>query len=82
MNDLEKLKDFLGNEVAYSKQGMFVSQIKYVLGLLKETGSLGVKRQVSLLTRIIRGGRKKGELTNGGKKDLWERCLPIPYKIE
>lgn len=43
MKDLGKLKYFLGMEVAYSKQGIFISQKKYVLDLLKETGKLGCK---------------------------------------
>ncbi|RDX71963.1 hypothetical protein CR513_48619, partial [Mucuna pruriens] len=41
MKELAKLKYFLRIEVAYSKQGIFISQRKYVLGLLKETGKLG-----------------------------------------
>ncbi|RDX77240.1 Copia protein, partial [Mucuna pruriens] len=43
MKELEELKYFLGIEVAYSKQGIFISQRKYVLDLLKETGKLGCK---------------------------------------
>ncbi|RDY10339.1 putative mitochondrial protein, partial [Mucuna pruriens] len=43
MKELGKLKYFLGIEVAYSKQGIFISQRKYVLDLLKETGKLGCK---------------------------------------
>jgi len=43
MKDLEKLKYFLGIEVAYSRQGIFVSQRKYIIDLLKETGKLGFK---------------------------------------
>ncbi|RDX78800.1 putative mitochondrial protein, partial [Mucuna pruriens] len=43
MKELGKLKYFLGIDVAYSKQGIFISQKKYVLDLLKETGKLGCK---------------------------------------
>ena len=43
MKDLKKLKYFLGIEVAYFKQGIFISQRKYVLDLLKETEKLGCK---------------------------------------
>ncbi|RDX78941.1 hypothetical protein CR513_40699, partial [Mucuna pruriens] len=43
MKELGKLKYFLRIEVVYSKQGIFISQRKYVLDLLKETGKLGCK---------------------------------------
>jgi len=43
MKDLGKLKYFLGIEVAYSRQGIFISQRKYIFDLLKETGKLGCK---------------------------------------
>ena len=43
VKELSRLKYFLGNEVAQSKQGIFVSQQKYVLDLLKEIGKLACK---------------------------------------
>ncbi|RDX77112.1 Copia protein, partial [Mucuna pruriens] len=43
MKELRKLRYFLGIEVAYSKQGIFISKRKYVLDLLKEIGKLGCK---------------------------------------
>lgn len=43
IKELGKLKYFLGIEVAHSKLGIFISQQKYVLDLLKETGKLGCK---------------------------------------
>ena len=43
MKDLGMLRYFLGIEVMRSKHGIFVSQRKYVLDLLSETGNLGVK---------------------------------------
>ena len=41
--DLGVLKYFLGIEVMRSKQVIFISQRKYVLDLLFETGKLGTK---------------------------------------
>ncbi|RVX07744.1 Retrovirus-related Pol polyprotein from transposon RE1 [Vitis vinifera] len=41
--DLGELKYFLGIEVSRSKKGMFFSQRKYVLDLLKETGKIEAK---------------------------------------
>ena len=43
MKDLGQLKYFLGIEVARSKQGISLSQHKYVLDLLSETGMLACK---------------------------------------
>ena len=43
IKDLGKLKYFLGIEVARSKQGIFISQQKYVIDLLRETGMMDSK---------------------------------------
>ncbi|KAI5348453.1 hypothetical protein L3X38_001340 [Prunus dulcis] len=43
MKDLGYLKYFLGIEVARSKNGIFLSQMKYVMDLLTETGMLECK---------------------------------------
>jgi Reverse transcriptase (RNA-dependent DNA polymerase) len=43
IKDLGKLKYFLGIEIAHSGKGLFLSQRKYTLDLLKETGKLGIK---------------------------------------
>ncbi|KAH9679732.1 hypothetical protein KPL71_026249 [Citrus sinensis] len=43
INDLGALKYFLRMEVAHSKKGIVVSQRKYILDLLKETGMSGCK---------------------------------------
>ncbi|RVW61442.1 Retrovirus-related Pol polyprotein from transposon RE1 [Vitis vinifera] len=43
IKELGKLKYFLGIEVAYSIQRIFISQQKYVTNLLAETGKIGCK---------------------------------------
>ena len=43
IKDLGSLKYFLGIEIARSSKGLFLSQRKYVLDLLRETGKMGVK---------------------------------------
>lgn len=43
IKDLGNLKYFLGMEFASSKRGIFVSQQRYALNLLKETSWLGCK---------------------------------------
>ncbi|WJZ98357.1 hypothetical protein VitviT2T_016885 [Vitis vinifera] len=43
IKELGKLKYFLGIEVAYSSQRIFISQQKYVTDLLAETGKIGCK---------------------------------------
>ena len=43
IKELGKLKYFLGIEVTYSTQGIFISQQKYVIDLLAATGKIGCK---------------------------------------
>ena len=43
IKELGRLKYFLGIEVAHSREGIFISQQKYVTDLLKETGKLACK---------------------------------------
>lgn len=43
VKDLGQMKYFLGMEIARSRDGIMVSQRKYTLDLLKETGMLGCK---------------------------------------
>lgn len=43
IKDLSPLKYFMGIEVARFKVGIFLSQQKYVLDILKDTGYLGAR---------------------------------------
>ena len=43
IKELRRLKYFIGIEIANSRQGIFISQQKYVTNLLKETGKLACK---------------------------------------
>lgn len=43
VKDLGRLKYFLGIEVAQSSRGIFLSQQKYILDLLKETNMMGCR---------------------------------------
>lgn len=43
MKDHGKPKYFLGIEISYSHQGIFICQRKHVIDLLKATGKLGCK---------------------------------------
>ncbi|TQE05183.1 hypothetical protein C1H46_009162 [Malus baccata] len=56
MKELGELKYFLGIEVARSKHGIFLSQRKYVLDLLAETGMLDCKPVDTLIEQNHRLG--------------------------
>ena len=43
IKELGKLKYFLGIEVIYSQQGIFISQQNYILDILIDTGMLGCR---------------------------------------
>ena len=61
------MKYFLGIEVARSKDGIFISQRKYILDLLKETGILGSKvLDTPMGPNVKLGDNPCGELVDKG----------------
>lgn len=64
IKDLGELKYFLGIEVCRSSEGLFLSQRKYTLDLLNETGKIGAKPAKTPLAdgyKVKRKGEKKGK---------------------
>ena len=61
MKELGKLKYFLGIEVAYSTQRIFISQQKYVTNLLAKTGKIGCKPFSTLMVPTQKLGEAKEE---------------------
>jgi Reverse transcriptase (RNA-dependent DNA polymerase) len=62
IKDLGKLKYFLRIEIAHSTKGLFLSQRKYVLDLLKEIGKLGAKPVSTPMEPNKKLDPKNGEL--------------------
>ncbi|KAK3018269.1 hypothetical protein RJ639_004504 [Escallonia herrerae] len=60
IKDLEKLRYFLGMEVARSNKEISISQQKYTLDLLKETGMLGCKPVDTPMDLTCKLGMKEG----------------------
>jgi hypothetical protein len=72
VKDLGKLGYFLGIEVAYSSQGIYLSQRKYVLDLLSKTGMLHYK---PLSTPIEQNHRLQAEAGEQVDKGLYQRLV-------
>ena len=72
--DLDMLKYFLGVEVMRSKRGIFLSQRKYVLDLLSETGKLATMGQSPMAQSLHL--TREGELF----EDL-QRCKRLVGKL-
>ncbi|KAM7507575.1 hypothetical protein LguiA_018028 [Lonicera macranthoides] len=60
--DLGSLRYFLGIEVCRSKRGVFISQRKYVLDMLTETGKLGAKPAETPINQNHKLNEEDGEL--------------------
>ena len=73
IKELEKLKYFLGIEVAYSKLGIFISQRNYVLDLLKETKKLGSKSTNVSIEKNHKLGKE--EIGNVVDKGSYQRLV-------
>ena len=61
IKELGKMKYFLSIEVAYSTQGIFISQQKYVTDLLEKTGKIGCKPVSTLMDLNHKLGEAKEE---------------------
>ena len=59
--DLEKLKYFLGIKVAQSNSGVVISQRKYTLDILADTGVLDCKRIDTLMDSNVKLVPGQGE---------------------
>ena len=70
---LRRLKYFLGIEVAHSKQGIFISQQKYVTNLLKEIGKTACKPASTPIDPNLRLGDVENDATVD--KEMYQRLV-------
>ena len=82
IKDLGNLKYFLGMEVARTRKGISVSQRKYVLDLLNETGMMGCKPAETPMDSNSEAWNKRRLCTRGQRplsKTGRKTHLPIPH---
>ena len=72
---LGTLKYFLGIEVAHSKEGIFISQYKYILDLLEETGTLDCKPASTPIDINVKLG--KGQESPPIDKESFQRLIGL-----
>jgi len=70
---LGRLKYFLEIEVAHSKKGIFISQQKYIIDLLKETGKTACKPVSTPVDPNIKLG--SAEEDNAVNKEMYQRLM-------
>ncbi|XP_059658496.1 uncharacterized mitochondrial protein AtMg00810-like [Cornus florida] len=70
---LGRLKYFLGIKVAHSRQGIFISQQKYVTDLLKETGKTACKPASTPIDPNLRLG--KAEEDAAVDREMYQRLV-------
>ena len=74
VKDLGQLRYFLGIEIARSPKGIVLSQRKYVLDLLSETGMLGCRPLSTPIDPNHKLCAESGDPVNKDRyqRDLWE----------
>lgn len=70
IKELDQLKSFFSDEAAWSQQRIYVSQQKYVLELLKETGQLACKLANTPIKPNHKLGDNNSDATCGSRKLL------------
>jgi len=73
IKELGKLEYFLGIEVTHSQQGIFISQQKYILDLLTETGMLGCRPAETLIEPNYKLSNSPKDATTN--KGLYQRLV-------
>ncbi|RVW49546.1 Retrovirus-related Pol polyprotein from transposon TNT 1-94 [Vitis vinifera] len=81
IKDLGNLKYFLGMEIARSKKGIAVSQRKYVLDLLNETGILGCKPAETPMDTTVKLEESDGSapVDKGGYQRLVGKLINLSH---
>ena len=75
IKSLGQLTYFLGIEVAYSKSGIVLSQHKYILDLLKDTGKLNCKPTSTLVDTNVKLKAKQNDQDNSINKTSFQRLV-------